>query len=68
MTKTRQVDEFGNVSYAIRNDGGTEAGQILKTCGGWRAEMPDGNWCPVRSVRAGMEWLAWIAKELEVVR
>ena len=57
MTKARQVDEFGNVSYLVHNDDGTEAGVILKTCSGWQAELPgDGGYAPVRSVKAGMEW------------
>jgi hypothetical protein len=57
MTKTRQVDEFGNVFYVVHEDDGRIIGRINKTCSGWQAELPgDGGYCPVRSVTAGMQW------------
>jgi hypothetical protein len=56
MTKTRQVDEFGNVSYAVANDDGTPAGVIAKTCSGWAVMLSEG-YVPVHSVEAGMSWL-----------
>ena len=62
MTKTRQVDEFGNVSYEVR-DGGAVVGRIAKTCSGWQVELPE-SYVPVRSVTAGMEWFATRARIL----
>lgn len=58
MTKTRQADEFGNVSYVVR-DGDQVLGVIAKTCSGWQLELPDASYVPVRSVKAGMEWFAF---------
>jgi hypothetical protein len=57
MTKTRHVDEFGNVSYVVR-DGEQAIARIAKTCSGWQLEFPDETCVPVRSVRDGMEWFA----------
>jgi hypothetical protein len=58
MTKTREVDEFGNVYYVVRDDSEAEIGRINKTCSAWQVDLP-GGWAPVRSVKAGMEWIEW---------
>lgn len=63
MTKTRQVDEFGNVSYEIRRDG-EPFGRIAKTCSGWQVESTPDFYVPVRSVKVGMEWFEFRARLL----
>lgn len=56
--KTREVDEFGNVRYDV-TVGGKLVGQIHKTCSSWQVEpAPFTSYAPVKSVKAGMEWLA----------
>jgi hypothetical protein len=63
MTKTRQVDEFGNVSYEVREDGQV-LGVIAKTCSAWQVEPGGDSYVPVRSVKAGMEWFTFQAQVL----
>jgi hypothetical protein len=65
MTKARQVDEFGNVSYEVREDGQV-LGVIAKTCSAWQVEPSDDSYVPVRSVKAGMEWFEFSARILAV--
>lgn len=62
MTRTKEVDEFGNVSYTIR-DGERIVGHVLKTgSSSYRAELPNGSWAPVGSIKGGMDWLARYAR------
>lgn len=62
MDATREVDEFGNVSYSVTVDG-KPLGRILKTCSAWQVEpYPFTSYAPVRSVRAGLSWLALYAR------
>ena len=61
LSKTRQVDEFGNVSYVVHDTTGRVLGNILKTCSGYRAERLDLSYCPVPSIKRGVEWLATYA-------
>lgn len=56
FTRTREVDQFGNVAYAIFKCN-TLYGSVLKTCSGWQAETPWGSYAPVVSVKAGEAWL-----------
>ena len=59
-TKTRQVDQFGNVSYAVRDDSGEQIATIDRGGGSrWQVTLPSGSWVPVTSVKAGLDWLAW---------
>jgi hypothetical protein len=59
MMKTREVDETGNVSYRITEDG-QDIGRVYKQGSGkWRVEPTSGDWwVPVGSVKTGMECLA----------
>jgi hypothetical protein len=59
MIKTREVDEFGNVSYALTSEDGADAGRLSKTCSAWRLSLPSGDFVPVRSIKAGMEWFGF---------
>jgi uncharacterized protein (DUF697 family) len=62
MTKTRKVDEFGNVRYDV-TVGGKLIGQIHKTCSAWQVEpAPFTSYAPIASVTKGMEWLALYAR------
>jgi hypothetical protein len=58
MTRTKEVDEFGNVSYTIR-DGERIVGRIYKmNAGSYRPYLLDESYGPNGSIKAGMEWLA----------
>jgi hypothetical protein len=56
VTTTRTVDQFGNISYAVRRDG-TVIANIDKTCSGYQLTLPSGSYVPVRSIKAGLELL-----------
>lgn len=60
MTKTKEIDRHGNVSYRIEMDG-QHIGQIRKMCGGrWQVEATTRDGYIVKpSVKAGMQWLQW---------
>jgi hypothetical protein len=59
LSNTREVDEFGNVSYVVHDGTGRIYGRILKTgSSSYRAERRDESYCPVPSIKRGMEWLA----------
>jgi hypothetical protein len=58
MTKTKEVDRFGNVSYTVR-DGERIIGRIIKASSGYQVErLPFDSYAPVPSIKAGMDWLA----------
>ena len=58
MTRTKEIDRNGNVSYIVR-DGERIVGRILKTGSGYQVErLPFDSYVPVRSIKAGMDWLA----------
>lgn len=59
MIKTREVDEFGNVSYALTGDDGICAGRLSKACSAWQLNLPGGDFVPVRSIKAGLEWFGF---------
>jgi hypothetical protein len=62
MDATREIDQFGNVSYAVTVDG-KPLGRILKTSSAWQVEpYPFTSYAPVTSVRKGLEWLALYAR------
>ena len=57
MTRTKEVDEFGNVSYTVR-EGERVIGRIYKmNAGSYRPERLDQSYGPNGSIKAGMEWL-----------
>jgi len=58
MTKAKEVDEFGNVSYVIR-DGERIIGRLYKMgSGSYRPERLDQSYGPNGSIKGGMDWLA----------
>jgi hypothetical protein len=57
MTKTRTIDNKGNVSYEVR-DGNEVIGYIRKGSGYYRAELPNGNGTSVKSINKAEETIA----------
>jgi hypothetical protein len=56
-TRTRQVDRFGNVSYAITRDG-QPIGTVLKTSTGYLAITPTRSAARrTTSIKRGVAWL-----------
>ena len=59
LTKTREVDTFGNVSYVVQDSTGRLVGRIYKmNAGSYRPERLDESYGPNGSIKHGMEWLA----------
>src|SRR5437867_3766436 len=52
LTRSREVDGFGNVSWTVR-DGERVVGRIARTCSGYEVERRSSR-APVSSIRAGM--------------
>ncbi len=58
MEKIKKVDEFGNVSYTLTENGET-VGYVHKGSGYWRAELPSGSGATVASLKKGVETIAF---------
>jgi hypothetical protein len=57
MTKTREVDEFGNVSYVIR-EGSRVLGRLHRQSSSYHLCLPSGSCVyPLASIKSAMDWL-----------
>lgn len=57
ITRTKNVDGNGNVSYRIER-GGEHLGDVLKTgSASYRPELPSGDFGPNASITRGIDWL-----------
>jgi hypothetical protein len=58
MTKTKVIDQNGNISYTL-TEGTRVVGYVHKGSGYWRAELPSGNGASVASLKRGVELIAF---------
>ena len=58
LTRTREVDEFGNVTFTVRS-GERVVGRLVKmSAGSYRPERADLSYGPSGSIKHGLAWLA----------
>lgn len=58
MTRTKQIDDIGNISYELR-EGDEVVGYVHKASGYYRAELPSGAGRSVSSIKKGEELIAF---------